>query len=102
MDLRSPLNPGVISDRQLAPSKAVTPQVEDFSTPGKSDSSKSGTMKSSDTSTKTSDVSSTKTVASCSHLDEILSLRKAKPKTRPKKRPGLTTYSEVQCLVPLS
>lgn len=28
----SPLNPGAISDRQLAPSKAVTPQVEDFST----------------------------------------------------------------------
>ena len=91
----SPLNPGATSDQQLAPSKSVTPQVDDLSTPGKS-----GTTKSSDTSTKTSDVSSTKTVAPCSHLDEILSLPKAKPKTRPKRNPGLTTYSEVLSGIP--
>ena len=93
----SPLNPGAITDRQLAPSKVVTPQVEDLCTPTETESSEQSTgdiMKSSDASVKVSDACSSNTGLSNNPLDEILSLPKAKPRKK-QKRPGLTHYCEV-------
>lgn len=94
-----PLNPGVITDRQLAPSKAVVPPVDaskesDTSTSQTSTSGTSDTSRASDTSS----VNSTKTAAASSsdHLEEVLILPKPKPKKgQGRKRVGLTTHTQL-------